>query len=283
MYATLRKLTLIATLVTAGQASAATITLENAFWRVSIESEDFVMLGTPQLEGNAVTFHPGFELSAPIDQIHYLDSRNFSLNLGFVAKPNYRITGYDVQASGTTQVGSDAHLGISGSFNKSFSGAFYADGTLTGDGTWQDGFSQSPVVPLAINGSLFVETTNHFSFERAVGSSVTEVYEYFTDYAFVGYKPVYDAEGNFLYDEEVYELQQFQRVVDYIIEPIYATFYDTSGAAITLDELRIGVGVRFAPVDVDGQVVPVPPAALLLASGLVGLLATRRPRQRSAA
>jgi len=275
MNAPIRHLTFVGALLVAGNVSAALLTLENDHWWVSIDSDTTVALGTPELQGNSVVFRPGLQLSAPPNEQFYSDSRDFSVSLTFVAKPGYQIMGYGVQAAGTTYVGDDARLGVSGSFNQTFYGASYYSGALTGDGSWHDSFGYAGPDPLSISGTLYVETTNHYSYEQQVGVNEVPIYEYNYVDVLIGYTPIYDEEGNFVGENPLYETQYVETLVGYSYDPIYQTFYQTSGGDISLDELRI---------DVTGTVsaVPLPPATLLLASGLVaGWAATRRGRRPS--
>jgi hypothetical protein len=276
MLAALRKLTLIASLAAAGHASAETVTLEHQHWWVTIESEQLILLGSPALDGNAVVFKPGLNLNAPADQINYADSRDFALSLSFTAKPNYQIMGYDAQAKGTTYVGDDARLGISGSFNQMFYGASYFSGALSGDGSWQDGFGTSGAEPLSLNGSLYVETTNHYNYQQLVGYNEHPIYEYNYVEVLIGTTTIYDEEGNIIREDPLYETRYVETIVGYNYDPIYQTFYQTSGADISLDEIRVSVAGTFAAV-------PVPPAAVLLGSAVFGLFATRRAPKRNAA
>ena len=170
MTAAIRQLTLISALLAAGDASAALMTLENDHWWVSVDSDVTVALGTPELQGNAVIFRPGLQVSAPANEQYYSDTRDFSVVLNFVAKPGYQIMGYGVQGTGTTYVGDDARLGVSGAFNQAFYGARYYSAALAGDGTWRDSFGYAGSDPPSISGTLYVETTNHYRYEQQVGT-----------------------------------------------------------------------------------------------------------------
>ena len=197
------------------------------------------------------------------------------MTLNFVAKPGYQIMGYGINANGSTYTGDDARLGISGSFNREFYGASYHSGALAGDGTWQHSYGGASGNHVSISGSLYVETTNHYSYEQQVGANEIPVYEYNYIEVLIGTTPIYDEAGNIIGEDPLYETQYVETIAYYYYEPIYATFYQTSGGSISFDELRI---------DVSGTVsaVPLPPGALLLGSGLLaGLITTRRTRSRA--
>ncbi len=268
----LHRLTLIGALLAAGQVSAATVTFETEHWWVSFDTDTVVSLGTPELQGNALIFHPGAQVSAPPDQLSYSETLDYAVTLNFVAKPGYQIMGYGINANGSTYAGDDARLGISGSFNRQFYGASYYSGALAGDGTWQDSLGGASGDQVSISGSLYVETTNHYSYQQQVGANEIPIYEYNYVEVLIGTTPIFDDEGNIIGENPLYETQYVESLTGYYYDPIYETFYQTSGGSISLDELRIDVSGHLSAV-------PLPPGALLLASGLLaGLVATRRSR-----
>ncbi|MGE0385404.1 MAG: hypothetical protein AB7Q97_11780 [Gammaproteobacteria bacterium] len=268
----LRTLGLLFTLAAAGSTHAALVTVDTGPLTISYEESDLINVGTPSFGATHVVFSPGLYIEAPPDQSYYYDSAYFAVRLDVRANPGYRLLGASLAADGGSYVGDDAIVGIDDAFSLVYYGASWFSGALSGSGPWStSGNAQIAFPYVGFSGSAWVTTENHYNYEGIVGYEQEARYDYVYTEVIVGYAPIYDGEGNQIGEEPIYEGQYEEVFVGYFDVPIYGTIYQTSGGSIRLDSIVLDLQVEAAPV-------PLPPAALLLASGL-GMLVRRRARR----
>jgi len=236
---------------------AATATVETESLFITYDTNGVGYLGFPEASGNTLVFKPYMQLSVPADQQYYYDFLPYAVTLNIQPKAGFGILGYTLTASGSSYVGDDAHLGISGSLTKEFYGASYYSGALTGEGAWSVSQYQAGPVLQPISGDIFVETVNHYSYESVTYVEVP-VFEDVPEEVIVGWEPTYDEFGNQNGASPIIETVYVNKIVRYDTVPNYELVYQTSGGSITMDNLTIEVATT----------VPLPPAGVLLMSGM---------------
>lgn len=248
---------------------AALVHMETSSLLISFDNASMGYLGFPELQGDTLVFTPGMQLGAPANQITYYDVLSYSATLDVRPKPGFTILGYNLTASGSSYVGDDANMGLSGTFNKALYGASYYSGTLAGDGPWSASeYVAGPTLP-PIAGDMYIQTVNHYSYLQETLVQVP-VFEEVPVENIVGYQAVYNEFGEQIGAEPIIEIVYVHQIVRYDWVPSYETVYQTSGGEFRFE--RMTVEVLTAPV-------PVPPAGLLFMSALAAVGVINR-RQR---
>ncbi len=266
---------IVALCAVASPAGAAIVSVNTGPLTINYDDSTLNNVGTPSISGTQIVFNPGFTLDAPPDQQSYYASHYFSAQFTVQANPGFSVLGHSLSGSGSSYVGDDATLGASDAFSFAYYGASYNGGALSGGSSWSATGSTIGSLPdIGFAGYLWIQTDNHYNHEGVIGYETQP--QYVTQYVevIIGYEPIYDDENNVIGEQPLYGFVYQDVLTGYIDVPIYGTIYQTSGGSVSLDSIVLDFQVEAEPV-------PLPPAVLLLGTGLLGLVAGVARRSRA--